>query len=143
MTLTSGNIFIDRYRIVRLPGQGGFGAVYQAWDLTLERPCAIKESLDTTQEALRQFKREARLLANLAHPNLPRVTDYLSIPGQGQYLEMDFVGGQDLQELLVDFGIAKVYDANLITTEETHARSHPPNTRLCGCGGMPLNIRSL
>ena len=100
MTVTSGNILINRYRIVRLLGQGGFGAVYRAWDMTLERPCAIKESLDISQEAQRQFKREAKLLANLAHPNLPRVTDYFSLPGQGQYLVMDFVEGQDLQELL-------------------------------------------
>lgn len=100
MTLASGNVLIDRYRIVRLLGQGGFGAVYRAWDLTLERPCAIKESLETSLESQRQFKREAKLLANLAHPNLPRVTDYFTIPGQGQYLVMDFVEGEDLQEVL-------------------------------------------
>lgn len=100
MTLASGMTLFDRYRIVRLLGQGGFGAVYRAWDITLERPCAIKESLETSLEAQRQFKREAKLLANLAHPNLPRVTDYFTVPGQGQYLVMDFVEGEDLQELL-------------------------------------------
>ena len=36
----------DRYRIVGLLGQGGMGAVYRAWDLTLEVPVAIKENLD-------------------------------------------------------------------------------------------------
>jgi serine/threonine protein kinase len=169
MPLTSGQILNNRYRIVKLLGQGGFGAVYRAWDIHLDNPRAIKENLDTSPEAQRQFKREAQLLDKLSHPNLPRVIDHFIIPGQGQYLVMDFVDGEDLDELLrrtggplpetqaldwirqvcdalsylhsqnppiihrdikpanikvrpdgramlVDFGIAKIYDPNLKTT---------------------------
>ena len=100
MTLSPGTILKDRYRIVRQLGQGGFGAVYRAWDLNLSAPCAVKENFDTSPEATRQFAREASMLANLHHPNLPRVTDHFNIPGQGQYLVMDYVEGQDLQEML-------------------------------------------
>jgi serine/threonine-protein kinase len=94
----------DRYRIVKLLGQGGFGAVYRAWDINLERPCAFKENLDTSPQAQRQFEREAKILANLDHPNLPRVTDHFFVPGQGQYLVMDFVEGEDLEQMLLRIG---------------------------------------
>jgi len=39
-------------------------------------------------------------LANLNHPNLPRVTDHFYVQGQGQYLVMDYVDGEDLQKKL-------------------------------------------
>ncbi len=100
MPLSTGYILNSRYRIVNLLGQGGFGAVYKAWDLNLSRPCALKENLDTTPESQKQFNREAVILANLIHPNLARVTDYFTIPGQGQYLVMDYVEGDDLQKIL-------------------------------------------
>jgi branched-chain amino acid transport system substrate-binding protein len=98
MTLATGTVLIDRYRIVRLLGQGGFGAVYRVWDLHLNAPYALKENLDASPEATRQFAREAQILANLHHPHLPRVTDHFSIPDQGQYLVMEFVEGEDLEE---------------------------------------------
>jgi len=66
---------------------------------------AIKENLDASPEAQRQFTREARILARLSHPNLPRVTDHFFIPGQGQYLVMDFVEGEDLQAMLARLGL--------------------------------------
>jgi eukaryotic-like serine/threonine-protein kinase len=96
MTMQTGQVIAERYRIVKQLGQGGFGAVYRAWDLNLKRPCAVKENLDTSPEAQRQFEREATILANLSHPNLPRVTDHFIIEDKGQYLVMDFVDGEDL-----------------------------------------------
>lgn len=182
MTLSPGETINNRYRIVRVLGQGGFGAVYRAWDINFNMPCALKENLETTPEARRQFEREARLLRTLKHANLPLVTDYFIIPGKGQYLVMDFIEGQDLEHLvaaqqaplsedraiawtvqicdaleylhsqdppiihrdikpaniritpqdkaiLVDFGIAKIYDAQKKTT--TGARALTPGYAPC------------
>lgn len=100
MPLQTGQVFNNRYRIVKLLGQGGFGAVYRAWDSNLNKPCALKENMDVSPEAQRQFTREATVLANLSHPNLPRVTDHFILPGQGQYLVMDFVEGDDLASIV-------------------------------------------
>jgi len=100
MALQDGSVLNDRYRILSMLGQGGFGAVYRAADMTLKRPCAVKENLDTTPEAQRQFEKEAVVLAQLSHPNLPRVQDHFVIPDQGQYLVMDFVEGADLQTIV-------------------------------------------
>jgi formylglycine-generating enzyme required for sulfatase activity/tRNA A-37 threonylcarbamoyl transferase component Bud32 len=104
MPLTTGQVLNNRYRIVKLLGQGGMGAVYKAWDLNMERPRALKENLDASLEAQRQFKREAQILGDLSHPNLPKVIDHFSLSGQGQYLVMDFVEGEDLSEMLVRQG---------------------------------------
>ena len=104
MPLSPGQIINDRYRIVKPLGRGGFGAVYRAWDTLLERPCALKENLDVSEEAQNQFLREAKILAKLDHPNLPRVTDYFLLPGLGQYLVMDFVEGQDLLAMMAKPG---------------------------------------
>ncbi len=100
MSLTTGQILANRYRIVKRLAQGGFGTIYRAWDLSLKKNCAIKENFETSPQAHRQFEREASFLANLHHPNLPRVTDYFTIAGQGQYLVMDFIEGDDLQQML-------------------------------------------
>jgi serine/threonine protein kinase/Tol biopolymer transport system component len=76
------------------------GAVYRAFDINLGVPVAVKENLFTTEEYARQFRREATILASLRHPNLPRVTDHFVIEGEGQYLVMDFIEGEDLRQRL-------------------------------------------
>jgi len=100
MGLTIGQVILNRYRVAALLGQGGMGDVYRAWDLNLKIPVALKENLDTSPEAQQQFGEEARLLARLSHPNLPRVTDYFTMPGQGEYLVMDYIEGVDLEQEL-------------------------------------------
>ncbi len=76
------------------------GAVYRGYDINLGVAVAVKENLFTTEEYARQFRREATILASLRHPNLPRVTDHFVIEGEGQYLVMDYIGGEDLRQRL-------------------------------------------
>src|SRR5574341_2043442 len=97
MPLEIGYLLNGRYRVERILGQGGMGAVYLATDETLGAHCAVKENLNPSPDAERQFRREANLLASLRHHNLPRVTDHF-ILGNQQYLVMDFVEGEDLKE---------------------------------------------
>lgn len=100
MSLEQGQVLNNRYRIDALLGKGGFGAVYRGWDTSFDMACAIKENNETSQDAQRQFQREAQLLHTLRHANLPLVKDHFIIQGQGQYLVMDFVEGEDLQSML-------------------------------------------
>lgn len=100
MPLQSGETLRNRYRIKEILGQGGMGAVYRAVDINLGVEVAVKENLFTTKDYARQFRREATILASLRHSNLPRVTDHFVIEGEGQYLVMDFVEGEDLRERL-------------------------------------------
>jgi eukaryotic-like serine/threonine-protein kinase len=99
MNLTPGAILQDRYRIDGTIGKGGMGAVYKGYDKTLSITVAIKENLNPLPQAVRQFKREAVMLASLRHPNLPRVTDHFVV-GDLQYLVMDYIEGEDLKAIL-------------------------------------------
>ncbi len=97
MTLSPGTLLNNRYRILTILGQGGMGAVYHAIDENLGVAVAVKENLFLTDEYARQFQREASILAGLRHPNLPRVGDYFTLQGQGQYLIMDYIEGEDVR----------------------------------------------
>jgi serine/threonine protein kinase len=104
MTLDRGYLLNKRYRIVEVLGQGGMAAVYRAVDENLGVEVAVKENLFTTEEYARQFRREAVILANLRHPNLPRVTDHFVVEQQGQYLVMDYIEGEDLRQRMDRLG---------------------------------------
>jgi serine/threonine protein kinase len=104
MTPHAGQVLHNRYRIDALLGQGGMGAVYRAWDKSLGIPVVVKENLLQSEEAQRQFSREAHILASLRHANLPRVIDHFAAGDQGQYLVMDYVDGEDLKQMVARQG---------------------------------------
>jgi eukaryotic-like serine/threonine-protein kinase len=104
MPLEKGTLLNNRYRIEDTIAKGGMGAIYHATDETLGIAVAVKENFFSSDEASRQFRREATILASLRHPNMPRVTDHFVIPNQGQYLVMDFIDGSDLRELITRSG---------------------------------------
>ncbi len=105
MTLERGTLLNKRYRIIDVLGQGGMAALYRAIDENLGVEVAVKENLFTTDEYARQFRREAVILATLRHTNLPRVTDHFVIMGQGQYLVMDYIEGEDLRQRMDRMGV--------------------------------------
>jgi serine/threonine protein kinase len=97
--LAPETVLQGRYRVVRQLGQGGMGAVYEAIDQRLDTTVALKETLFTDERLRKQFEREARLLARLHHQALPRVSDHFS-EGDGQFLVMQFIPGDDLAEMM-------------------------------------------
>lgn len=97
--LAPGTVLQARYRVVRRLGKGGMGAVYEAIDLRLETTVAIKEAFSTDARLRKQFEQEARLLAQLHHPALPRVTDYFS-ESERVFLVMQFIAGDDLAQII-------------------------------------------
>src|SRR5215831_8506400 len=89
-----------RYEIIKPIKAGGMGAVYLAKAQHLSCTVALKESFYAYDDQLRKaFEREAKLLANLRHPALPRVIDHF-VEDEGQFLVMDFVPGDDLEALI-------------------------------------------
>ena len=96
----------SRYTIVSQVGTGGFGAVYNAKDTLFSRHLvAIKEmnqdglSSRELAEATVSFEREASLLSNLTHPNLPRIHDHFYEHGRS-YVVMDYIAGDTLEDYL-------------------------------------------
>jgi serine/threonine protein kinase len=104
--LNSDQILANRYRLILLVGQGTMGAVYDAEDLVFNRRVALKRlrygpeaDERIIKQTRAQFEREAKILATLRHPNLPRVTDYFAFSDQ-EFLVMDYIEGQSLEELM-------------------------------------------
>src|SRR5579859_8075748 len=105
-TLPEETLINGRYQLEVRIGQGGMGAVYKAFDTRFNnRPIAVKEmsraGLSTLQiqEAEEAFERESRILADLLHPNLPRIYDHFT-ENERSYLVMDFIEGQTLEDYL-------------------------------------------
>jgi GAF domain-containing protein len=89
-----------KYRLDRLIGKGGMGAVYEAADLRLARSVAVKIMLGRAfgdRQALRRFEREAQACARLTHPNIITVFDYGAVGADGAFLVMELVQGRTLR----------------------------------------------
>ncbi len=103
--LPAGFLLDCRYRIVEHIATGGMGAIYRGRDERLNTDVAVKEMLDFFQTheerkyATQRFREEALLLADLRHPNIPRVTDNF-IQGGRYYLVMDYVRGTDTEKII-------------------------------------------
>ena len=110
----------DKYRLDRLLGRGGMGAVYAALHVELERPTAIKlllPDLISDEQALERFKREARAAARLNHPNVAGTYDFGTLPGGEAYIVMELVEGETLGERLTAAGALPLPEAVLIARQ--------------------------
>ncbi|MFL5629414.1 MAG: protein kinase domain-containing protein [Ktedonobacteraceae bacterium] len=102
----TNTLFVQRYRVLKLLGQGGMGSVYQVEDLRFDGAVrAIKELSQNSmnpqelREAADAFQHEAVMLAKLSHPNLPRIYDHFNEAGRW-YLVMDYIEGETLEDRL-------------------------------------------
>ncbi|MGQ9896302.1 MAG: protein kinase domain-containing protein [Acidobacteriota bacterium] len=96
LSLPVERVIEGKYRLDKLLGKGGMGAVYLTHDLRLNRSVAVKvilAHLFGDAAALRRFEREARVAAALRHPNLVAVYDFGRTGADGAYLVMEVVKG--------------------------------------------------
>src|SRR5687768_15802817 len=107
-------LIADKYRLDKLIGRGGMGAVYAGVHAELERPAAIKLLLPdfvSDQQAAERFKREARAAARLNHPNVAGTYDYGTLAGGESYIVMELVEGETLREHLAAAGVLPIGEA--------------------------------
>lgn len=107
-TLQVGSVLQSRYKITGILGVGGMGSVYLARDMhfpTVQRNVAVKEMLNLASNpnlreiTLRNFEREANILADLSHPAIPKIYDYFSNRDKA-YLIMEYISGRDLEQII-------------------------------------------
>jgi eukaryotic-like serine/threonine-protein kinase len=102
LQLSPGTSIGSRYEIVRLLGQGGMGAVYEAHDKELEREVAIKvirADMAANPEILRRFKQELILARQITHKNVIRIFDLGQADGI-KFITMEYIEGENLQSVL-------------------------------------------
>lgn len=106
---------LGHFRLEKLLGEGGFGCVYQARDLKLDRMVAIKlpRNGQLTEKETTQFLKEARAAAQLRHPNIVGVYEVGQCDGS-VYIATDFIAGQPMDDWL-----------------ENHRPSHREAAELC------------
>jgi serine/threonine protein kinase len=104
--LRPGQTLAGRYRVVRLLGSGGMGAVYEAVHVKLARRFALKVRLPDRDDpdAVRRFEREARIAASLDSRHIVPVVDFDRSDDGTAFLAMDYVAGEDLGRLLAREG---------------------------------------
>jgi serine/threonine protein kinase len=106
--LQAGTTLSNRYLIQGTIGVGGMSAVYRARDLhfpNVEKKVAVKEMVNSARDPVvkdsivRNFEREANLLATLSHPAIPRIYDYFT-QNEHSYLILEFIEGKDLEAII-------------------------------------------
>jgi serine/threonine protein kinase len=100
----AGTVLEGAYRLVRMIGQGGMGAVYEAVQLRLNKRVAIKlmsKSEVSDMVSLMRFHREAEITSRLGHPHLVNVVDFGTAETGQPYLVMEYLEGEDLDQRLL------------------------------------------
>ncbi len=101
-TLHRGEIFGNRYTVIRLIGRGGMGSIYKVFDNTLKEEVALKLLLPQFAKdsmIVDRFLNEARIARKLSHPNIVRVHD-IGIAGNILYISMEYIDGKSLRGIL-------------------------------------------
>jgi eukaryotic-like serine/threonine-protein kinase len=150
--IAPGAVLAERYRLEERVAAGGMGEVWRATDLLLERSVAVKllrESLAEDPIVAERFRREALLAAQVSHPNMAGVYDY--VQGEGRPgIVMEFVEGETLAQRLAREGHLSVADSvrvadgilsALRSAHETgiiHRDVKPGNVMLTANGGVKV-----
>jgi len=99
--LSPGEIICDgRYEILQVLGQGGMGIVYKARSLALKRDVAIKMLTHIDDQLREKLRREGDLLAQIDHPAVVKIYDFVESSPQGPMLVLEYVPGRDLSSVL-------------------------------------------
>jgi serine/threonine-protein kinase len=108
-----GELIAGRYELEELVGSGGMSSVYRAHDRLLERSVALKilhEQFTRDDDYVERFRREARAVAQLTHPNIVTVIDRGEQDGR-QFIVFEYVDGLNLKELVEQEGPLSPRDA--------------------------------
>ncbi|MFL5951426.1 MAG: protein kinase domain-containing protein [Gaiellaceae bacterium] len=137
-----GETIADRYELEELVGHGGMSSVYKARDSLLERHVALKvlhEQYSSDDDFVERFKREARSVAQLQHPNIVTVIDRGEEEGR-QFIVFEYIDGENLKEHVVRKGRLEVRDALEIAIEVARGLAFAHDQGLIHRDVKPQNI---
>jgi serine/threonine-protein kinase len=137
-----GEKIAERYEVEELVGHGGMSSVYKAQDTLLERHVALKilhEQYSADDDFVERFKREARSVAQLQHPNIVTVIDRGEEDGC-QYIVFEYIDGENLKEYVVRKGRLDVREALEIAVEVARGLAFAHEQGLIHRDVKPQNI---
>ncbi len=160
-TIAAEKLIADRYQLLEEVGQGGMATVFRGQDLVLDREIAVKilhPHLARESEHRQRFRREARTIARLHHPNIVEIYDFSDQDSHSDtinrtaptYLVMEFVEGYNLQTFLdkQEFPLCELAAAMVAATAEALEHAHtqniihrdlkPENVLICSKGKIKL-----
>jgi serine/threonine protein kinase len=136
-----GELIAERYELQELVGTGGMSSVFRAHDRLLERTVALKilhEQFTRDDDYVERFRREARSVAQLAHPNIVTVIDRGEQEGR-QYIVFEFVDGANLKEVVRD-GALPIDDVLDLAIQVGRALAFAHNRGLVHRDVKPQNV---
>jgi hypothetical protein len=158
ISVQPGQLVAGRYRIEEAVGRGGFGAVFRATEVKLDRSVALKillPSVVTSPQAVERFRREVKLAQKLEHPNTVRLYDFGETEQGLPFISWEFLRGRSLEEVLAREGamdaarVSRIGRQVLKSLMEAHGRGivhrdiKPANVLLCDFAGEPDFVKVL
>ena len=137
-----GEVIAGRYELLELIGKGGMSSVYKAHDRLLDRQIAVKilhPHFTEDEEYVERFRREARAVAQLSHPNIVTVIDR-GEDERRQYIVFEYVEGENLKQLLERTGPMPVRDALLLALQMARALAFAHGRGLIHRDVKPQNV---
>jgi eukaryotic-like serine/threonine-protein kinase len=121
--MSAGDVIAGRYELLELVGTGGMSSVWRSHDRLLDRVVAIKilhEQFTADAEYVERFRREARAVAQLSHPNIVTVIDRGEDEGR-QFIVFEYIEGENLKGAIERAGQLPVRDALTLTLQMARA----------------------
>jgi serine/threonine protein kinase len=137
-----GELIAGRYELEELVGSGGMSSVYRAHDRLLERTVALKilhEQFTRDDSYVERFRREARAVAQLAHPNIVTVIDRGEQDGR-QFIVFEYVDGMNLKELMTQEGPVSPREAIELALQVARGLSFAHESGLVHRDVKPQNV---
>ena len=113
MSLQVGEIVDNKYRIIRVLGQGGMGAVYEGENTRIHRRVAIKilhASVATKADIVQRFEREAQAAGRIGSEHIVEVLDLGNLPTGERFMVMEFLDGESLGDRIKRKGRVSVHE---------------------------------
>ncbi len=120
MDLAIGQVYGEKYRIVRLLGQGSMGAVYEGENIRIRRKVAIKtlhHGMAEKGDTLQRFEREAQAAGRIGSKHIVEVLDMGDLPDGSRYMVMEHLEGTTLQQHIRSMGRVKPEEASPIVQQ--------------------------